>query len=157
MKLPSLGRRGGGWVALQFGLLGAILVIGVVSTDWTAPWRWGRLSAAALLVLLGAVWLGLGLAALGPALTAFPMPRRSASLRSGSVYRFARHPIYGGLILVGLGWSLGTSALCLLPWAGLVLVLELKSRREEQWLGEKVPGYAAYRAAVRRRFLPWLW
>ena len=32
--VPSLGTRGGGWVALQFALMLAILVLGVVGPGW---------------------------------------------------------------------------------------------------------------------------
>jgi protein-S-isoprenylcysteine O-methyltransferase Ste14 len=67
-----------------------------------------------------------------------------------------RHPIYGGVIVLALGWSLRRSPLVLVPTALLAIVFELKSRREEVWLDERYPEYADYRAATRHRFIPWV-
>ena len=67
-----------------------------------------------------------------------------------------RHPIYGGVILLALGWSLASSPVGLIPTALLVALLELKSRREEAWLVERYPEYETYRARTPHRFLPWL-
>ena len=68
-----------------------------------------------------------------------------------------RHPVYGGAILLGLGWSLADAPLGLIPTALLVLLFDLKARREEAWLSERFPRYAAYRARTPRRFVPWLY
>ena len=75
----------------------------------------------------------------------------------GGIYARARHPIYGGAILLAAGWSL----LFATPLGGaLTLVLlaffELKARREEHWLVERYPEYEAYRARTRKRFLPYV-
>ena len=77
-------------------------------------------------------------------------------LRTGGVYRLVRHPIYGGVILIALGSSLVWSPLALLPTALLVVLFELKSRREESLLLERFPGYETYRRRVRWRFVPGL-
>jgi protein-S-isoprenylcysteine O-methyltransferase Ste14 len=65
-----------------------------------------------------------------------------------------RHPIYGGTLLVALGWSLLSSPLALFPTALLAFLLELKSRHEESMLAERFPEYEAYRRRVRWRFVP---
>jgi protein-S-isoprenylcysteine O-methyltransferase Ste14 len=62
--------------------------------------------------------------------------------------------MYGGVLLLALGWSLALSPLALAATALLWLLLGLKSRHEELMLLERYPGYAAYRARVRRRFVP---
>jgi len=69
-------------------------------------------------------------------------------------YRLVRHPIYGGLILVALGWSLNSSPLALVLTVTLALVLEAKSRLEESMLALRFPEYGAYRHRVRWRFVP---
>ena len=53
-----------------------------------------------------------------------------------------------------IGLAIGLAVIT--PWAGtliavalLALVLDLKRRREEVWLLERYPGYAAYRARTR--------
>jgi protein-S-isoprenylcysteine O-methyltransferase Ste14 len=88
------------------------------------------------------------------AMTVFPRPREHAALAERGVYRLVRHPIYGGLILMALGLSLAESPLGLIPAALLAVVVDLKSRLEEEWLVERQPGYAAYRARTPRRFVP---
>jgi len=68
-----------------------------------------------------------------------------------------RHPVYGGAILVGLGWSLAAAPLGLAPTALLAVLFDLKARREEAWLIERFPDYAVYRLRTRWRFVPWLY
>ncbi|NJD29842.1 MAG: isoprenylcysteine carboxylmethyltransferase family protein [Chloroflexi bacterium] len=146
--MPSLGPRGEGWVILQFACLG--LVVAAVNTAPPAPG--GALLDAArvagsALVALGAFGFGWGVVQLARAraLTALPHPVAGASLVREGPYRFARHPIYGGLIVGSLGLAL------LNPWLGsvaavglLAVVLDLKRRREEAWLVERYPAYEAY-------------
>ena len=43
-----------------------------------------------------------GSRALGSALTPFPRPRDDAAFREDGVYALARHPIYGGVLLIAL-------------------------------------------------------
>ena len=68
-----------------------------------------------------------------------------------------RHPVYGGAILIALGWSLAEAPLGLVPTVLLALLFDLKARREEAWLIERFPEYAAYRTHTPRRFVPWLY
>ena len=94
--------------------------------------------------------------ALGEAFTPFPRPRDRSTLRSTGIYAHVRHPVYGAVLIGGVGLSLQRSGLVLLPTAVLVLVFWLKSIREEAWLAERYPEYAAYREATPWRFVPWV-
>jgi protein-S-isoprenylcysteine O-methyltransferase Ste14 len=94
--------------------------------------------------------------ALGRSFTPLPRPRERSTLRSTSIYARARHPLYGGLLVIGLGLSFHRSPLVLAPTAVLAIVFWLKSIREEAWLAERYPGYPAYREATPRRFIPWI-
>jgi len=94
--------------------------------------------------------------ALGEAFTPFPRPRDRSTLRSTGIYAHVRHPVYGAVLVGGVGLSLQRSGLVLLPTAVLVLVFWLKSIREEAWLAERYPEYAAYREATPWRFVPWV-
>jgi protein-S-isoprenylcysteine O-methyltransferase Ste14 len=93
---------------------------------------------------------------LGSAFTPLPRPRDRSTLRTTGIYARARHPVYGGLLVGGLGLSLHRSPLVLAPTAVLVVVFWLKSIREEAWLAERYPEYPAYRQATPRRFIPWI-
>jgi protein-S-isoprenylcysteine O-methyltransferase Ste14 len=67
------------------------------------------------------------------------------------------NPVYGGAILIGLGWSFADAPLGLVPTALLAVLIDLKAQREETWLIERFPEYALYRARTPRRFVPWLY
>ena len=155
--IPSLGKRGGGWVVIQFSLLALMLVAGYLGERWAAPERLPLLIGGIVIAVLGAALLTSGFVGLGPSLTPYPRPKNNASLRAGAGYRLVRHPIYGGLLLIGIGWGLSTSVLGMLPLVCLAIVLDFKSRREELWLLERFPAYAQFRQQVPSRFLPWVW
>lgn len=107
-----------------------------------------------LLVAVGLVVVLVAAAHLGDALTAHPAPKSGAGLRTGGLYRFVRHPIYSGVLL--LGWGL---ALAAERWLGLLLALLLsavlwgKARYEERLLSLAHAGYAGY-ASRTPRFVP---
>jgi protein-S-isoprenylcysteine O-methyltransferase Ste14 len=104
----------------------------------------------------GAMIVG-GAVALERSLTPNPRPKKDGTLREAGLYGIVRHPIYGGVMLAALGWSLWRGPAALAPSALTVVVLDLKSRREEAWLEERYPGYPGYRARVSTRFLPRVW
>jgi len=94
---------------------------------------------------------------LGRNLTPFPRPRPGGELVTAGVYAFARHPIYGGALLVAIGWSVAQlSVATLLATALLWLLFEAKSRYEERALSDAYPGYRAY-ASTTRRFVPFVY
>ncbi|MGB7961441.1 MAG: isoprenylcysteine carboxylmethyltransferase family protein [Propionicimonas sp.] len=156
-RLPALGRRGGGWVALQVVIFAVTVAAGLLGTAWPVaarPWLW----AGGSVVFVAGVGLLLGGGAgLGRQLTPFPRPIATGELRHHGIYGLVRHPIYGGVLLGMLAWALVSSPLALLPFGLAVAFFEAKRRREETWLLAHYPGYAEYRERVRRRFLPYLW
>jgi len=51
-----------------------------------------------------------------------------------------RHPLYGSLMLTGLGWLLAWSSwAALIAATGLTLLPDAKPRVEERWLEKKFP------------------
>src|SRR6266496_1010988 len=110
-----------------------------------------------LIAVVGAVLVVSGVLSLGRSFTPLPRPRARTRLRQGGIFRLVRHPVYGGTILLALGWSLADAPLGLVPTALLAVLFDLKARREETWLIERFPEYAAYRARTPRRFVPWLY
>lgn len=156
-RLPSLGRRGGGWVALQVAFVGAAIAAGLLGGAWPSSVDAWLAALGVLAVLAGAGLLLGGGVGLGRQLTPFPRPVADGSLRQDGVYRLIRHPMYGGALLLILGWALLSSPVVLLPLALAAVFLDAKSRREEAWLVEQHPGYLEYRRQVPRRFIPRVW
>jgi protein-S-isoprenylcysteine O-methyltransferase Ste14 len=152
---PS-GDRGGGWVAGQLVAGGVVVVVGLLGSGWPSGVRVAFTVAGIALAVLGSAMLLSGGAFLGRSLTPYPRPLPGATLRQDGVYRLVRHPMYGGVIVMGVGWSLGTSPLALVAALGLGAFLDLKSRREEAWLVEHYPGYPEYRRRTRWKFVPGL-
>lgn len=154
---PPLGPRGEGWVALQ-----VVLLLAAAASGFAGPAIGGPVREVAR-------WLGFAVGLAGGALalrgvydlrrqiTPLPYPPDGARLIETGAYRLVRHPIYGGIVLGGIGWALVTASA---PAAVMAVVLfvffDLKARREEAWLLERLPGYAAYRARTRR-LLPGLY
>ncbi len=157
-NLPSLGPRGEGWVVLQFVLLPAVVLAGLVSGGaWIGTFASITSLLGLSLMIGGAVLAGRGLLDLGRNLTPVPHPRDDAVLVETGIYALVRHPIYAGLIATALGWALvAASPLALLLSALLAVLFDLKSRREEIWLRERYAGYETY-SAQTKRFFPYLY
>ena len=156
-SLPELGGRGEGWFAVQVVLLATVALAGGLGPDWSGAARAAGVFVGGVLVGLGGLLAARGVFDLRQNLSVFPRPPADARLVETGAYRLVRHPIYGGLIVGALGWSLVTASMAALAGTAVLAVfLDLKSRREELWLGRKFDGYRAYRARTRR-FVPWLY
>lgn len=160
-SLPSLGPRGEGWVVIQGVILVGIFVAALVATPLTLS-SWTRVTVMTVTGLVVTVAGGLlsvlGVLHLGRSLTVLPHPRDGSRLVEDGVYRLARHPIYGGLVVGALGYGLVLEAPVTAVMGSLVLLVffRLKSAREEVWLERRYEGYAAYRARTRR-MIPFLY
>ena len=148
------GQRGEWYVIAQFALF-LLIVLGPRTVAGLPPWPAGLISIS---MIVGMVLLALGglvslLAALhlGSNLTPLPHPKEGATLVETGMYRFVRHPIYFGVILMTIGFALSVHGwLTLFEAAALVMFFDIKSRREEVWLGEHFPNYEDYRRRVRK-------
>ena len=138
-------------VAGQFVLIG-ILVLLPNRDDWPVPTA--LTVACSVATVLGLAVMVIGATGLGRGLTATPLPNAHAQLRTGGLYRYARHPIYSGLMLLMASITVASgSVLRLLTLAALVLLLNGKARWEETRLAQRFEGYADY-AARTPRFVP---
>ena len=156
-RLPQLGRRGEGWVALQIVLVAAMVAAGAKGRKWPSASRGVRMAAAGLSGLGGLYLFGDGVARLGRQITPFPKPVEEGSVKRTGAYALVRHPMYGGVLLLTLGWSFVSSPLALAPWTVAVGFLDAKRRREEAWLIEEYAGYEEYRTSVRHSLVPFVW
>ena len=137
----------------QFILLGFLIFYPASSINYGS---FGILVTLAIAVLLaiGLVILGLSFLALGKSLTAHPIPTKQGELVTDGLYRFARHPIYTGVLAVGLAMTLSGGLFPhVLFFIALVVLLNYKASFEEQLLRARYEGYASY-AAKTGRFLP---
>lgn len=142
-----------GWlfVAVQAALLATMVFVTAGSDFDLAVW----LRRAADFVFWAGVSISVVAAiSLGRALTATPVPNRSGELRTSGPYRFARHPIYSGVILIVIALAVRSTS-----WWKIVLgvvtiaFFVLKTRWEERRLRERFDEYDAY-AATTGRFFP---
>ena len=77
---------------------------------------------------------------------------------SGGVYRFVRHPMYMGtvIMMVGIPLALGSYWGLLFVIPGVV-VLVFRILDEEKLLTQELPGYREYAQHVRYRLVPNVW
>jgi protein-S-isoprenylcysteine O-methyltransferase Ste14 len=148
------GTRGEWYVVLQFCLFG-LVVFGPRTWPgwpaWVAPFTWLGWILGPLVGGLGGLQVLAGVFGLGNNLTAVPYPKDDATLVTAGPYRYVRHPIYSGLIFAALGWALLRNGWLTLAYALILFVFfDIKSRREEQWLRQKYPAYAAYQQRVHK-------
>lgn len=146
-------------MAGQVVLIAAVFASAALGRGWSGGSAVAARAVGGALLASGLALLVTAAVQLGPALTPFPAPRRAGQeLRTGGAFALARHPMYGGGILIALGWTiLFASLVGLLCTAVLALFLAVKARREEAWLREQVPGYEEYCRRTRRRLLPFVY
>ncbi len=107
--------------------------------------------------ILGTVIALIAAINLGKNLTPLPRPKENAELIQRGLYRFVRHPIYFGVIVLSLGWGLiQQSALVWLYVLIIAIFFDIKSRKEEQWLVERFSAYVGYQGRVRK-LIPWIY
>jgi protein-S-isoprenylcysteine O-methyltransferase Ste14 len=139
-------------------LLAAIALSALVGVGWSGSLKPVAIVVGIALMAAGGALVVLGGVQLGSSLTPFPLPRHGAEMSAAGVYALARHPMYGGGILIALGWSiLFGSVIGLVLTVLLAVFFELKARREEAWLVDHYPEYAAYRERTPRKLLPWVY
>lgn len=71
------------------------------------------------------------------------------------LYRYIRHPIYAGDLLLLFGLELALNSWLVLGVLALAAVVYRQTLKEEQVLLASLPGYAAY-CARTRRFIPYV-
>jgi protein-S-isoprenylcysteine O-methyltransferase Ste14 len=140
------------WVSGQILLIALVVVAAVAGPRW--PARLILTIIGVVVAVAGGLVMLWGGRTLGSSLTPFPSPRGN-HLERGP-YRFIRHPMYGGGIILALGVSLASSPWALVPTAALIPFFLIKSRYEERLLAQADPSYAEYLTRVRQRFFPGL-
>lgn len=150
--------------AQKFIITGSFLGLFVTMVFSALDHRFGWSSVPAWLSLLGDVLVatGLGIAMLvivqnsyaGATVTV----EAGQSLVSGGLYKFVRHPMYVGnvIMMIGIPLALGSYWGLLFIIPGTV-VLALRILDEEELLMHELPGYREYAERVRYRLVPYIW
>jgi protein-S-isoprenylcysteine O-methyltransferase Ste14 len=160
-RIPSLGARGEGWVALQLAAIGLVAVAPAFDDQPTLVEPLASIlrvgGQAIVLASFGLLLWGYLELRRARAFSVMPRPIAGGQLVESGPYRLIRHPIYSALILgaVGIAAQRG-SWLTLLAAVGLLAVLDLKRRREEAWLAARFEAFAAYRARTKA-FIPFVY
>jgi protein-S-isoprenylcysteine O-methyltransferase Ste14 len=155
-RLPALGPRGEGWVLIQGVLLVLIAAAGwSLGAGWPGPLRLVGVLGGSALIFCGLALAIRAVVDMGTTVTPLPKPRDDGHLIDTGAFAIVRHPIYTGLILAGIGWGVVVASAVTIALTGvLAAFFYLKSTREEAWLTQRYPGYAAYRERTPR-FIPW--
>lgn len=103
--------------------------------------------------LLGAVILVLALLQLNKNLSPFPTPKSNAELIKNGLYKYIRHPIYTGILIMLFGNAIRQESLFKLLITFILLMLFLyKTSYEEKRLENKYADYKAYKKNTGRFF-----
>ena len=143
------GPRGEWYVLVQVALIALVFLGPRGGPQWVFPRSMFGTGGGLLFILAGVSLLAAGISSLRKNLTPLPRPSEKATLIETGPYRIVRHPMYGGGILIALGWALLVHSILTIGYALLLFIFaHFKSRREERWLVEKFPNYAAYQKRV---------
>lgn len=104
--------------------------------------------------IIGFAIILLALLQLNKNLSPFPTPKNNSVLIQNGLYKYVRHPIYSGIILLFLGFGFYNDSLFKLLISLLLTVLfYFKTNYEEKRLLQKFPNYAQYKMKVGRFFM----
>lgn len=132
------------FVAAQFSLLGLLFLKPKAPVIFAPSWAPGLafvFDVVALTIILAA-WY-----ALRPSLRISPIPKEGAALITTGIYSSVRHPMYIGVLLIGVGFVLtNINWVSIVIWAALAVTLVYKARFEDLLLLVKHPQAAAYQS-----------
>ena len=105
------------------------------------------------IVVLGVVIILLTIVQLNKNLSPFPSPMPNSPLLTNGLFKYVRHPIYTGIILIAFSFALLKVSIFKLIIAFLLtLLFYFKSKYEESLLAEKFENYSIYMKNTGRFF-----
>ncbi|NJM80961.1 MAG: isoprenylcysteine carboxylmethyltransferase family protein [Flavobacterium sp.] len=107
-----------------------------------------------LVAIIGLLIFIIAILQLNKNLSPFPTPKNNAHLIQNGLYKYVRHPIYSGIILLAFGSSFYFASVYKMSISFLLLILfHYKSKYEETLLQNKFSNYSKYKVKTGR-FLP---
>ena len=107
--------------------------------DVTIPY--GLRIIGLLISVLGVLMMFSSVIALNRSLSAFPTPKQNAELVRTGLYKYIRHPIYTGILLFCVGYSLfSENTLRFIVFILLMILFRFKAGYEESLLRKKSAG-----------------
>lgn len=137
-------------VSIQF----LLFLVFTVNIDWSLGLYSPLIkNCGRIISLLGIIVVLIPILQLNKNLSPFPTPKNNAVLLQNGLFKLVRHPIYSGIILVVVGYSIYQNSL----YKGLISLLLLtlfhfKTKYEEQKLSEKFPNYQSYKLKTGKFF-----
>lgn len=127
-----------GWILVG---VQALLLVALVLLPWRSALSWPLdvLEVLGIALMIGGLALLLiALVSLGRALTPTPIPVAGAGLRTDGVYAIVRHPIYVGILLAGLGFTLAVGSIWqVIVWFLLLAFFIGKAAWEDRLLADR--------------------
>lgn len=117
-------------------------------------------------VYVGAAMFVASLVVIGWAMVVNPYAESSVRIQSdrgqtvvtSGPYRFVRHPMYVGILLMGIANPLLWGSVWALAMSGVFILLFLwRTAREDQTLRRELAGYEEYAGETRYRLVPGVW
>lgn len=103
--------------------------------------------------LIGVLLITIALIQLRKSITPFPTPLKNASLITSGIFKYLRHPIYSGIILLFLSSGVYYGSVYKILISFLIFgLLYLKTIHEEKLLEEKFSEYLSYKNKTGRLF-----
>ena len=91
-----------------------------------------------LLMIAGLAVVIVSIVSLGAALTPTPVPQESAALRTNGIYALVRHPVYSGILVAALGFTLAVGSIWQVAlWLALAAFFYAKAFWEDRLLADK--------------------
>lgn len=124
------------------------------------PIKWINFESPIIIKIIGLSFILIGFSIsviailqLKKKLSPFPTPAKNSKLRTRGIYRFIRHPIYTGLILMTFGYGILSGSVWKLVFAVLLTVFfYIKTVYEEDMLMKEFDEYEAYQKKTGRLF-----
>jgi protein-S-isoprenylcysteine O-methyltransferase Ste14 len=104
-----------------------------------------------IISIIGLLIIIVALLQLNKSLSPFPTPKFNSELIQTGLYKYMRHPIYTGIILMTFGYGLYTNSLFkIFISIALLILFYFKSSYEESMLLRKYLDYSEYKKTTGR-------